>query len=86
VSITYRKEEGTQISRNQRNAAHAEKPRLGNRLLGGATALLKANCSIVLELVAREAVQILGGIGYTRGGRGERIERIWRDVKVKITT
>lgn len=29
----------------------------------------------------REAVQVLGGIGLTRGGRGERVERIWRDVK-----
>jgi alkylation response protein AidB-like acyl-CoA dehydrogenase len=23
----------------------------------------------------------MGGIGLTRGGRGERVERIWRDVK-----
>lgn len=35
----------------------------------------------MLEHVVREAVQILGGIGLTRGGRGERVERIWRDVK-----
>jgi alkylation response protein AidB-like acyl-CoA dehydrogenase len=49
--------------------------------LGGTTALLKAHCSLVLELVASEAVQVLGGIGHTRGGQGERIERIRRDVK-----
>ncbi|KAM0750684.1 putative acyl-CoA dehydrogenase [Meredithblackwellia eburnea MCA 4105] len=48
--------------------------------LGGTTALLKANTSLVLETVARESVQILGGIGLTRGGQGERIERIKRDV------
>lgn len=29
----------------------------------------------------REAIQIMGGVGLTRGGRGERVERIWRDVK-----
>lgn len=23
----------------------------------------------------------MGGIGLTKGGRGERVERIWRDVK-----
>jgi alkylation response protein AidB-like acyl-CoA dehydrogenase len=23
----------------------------------------------------------MGGLGLTRGGRGERLERIWRDVK-----
>ncbi|EMC95147.1 hypothetical protein BAUCODRAFT_123618 [Baudoinia panamericana UAMH 10762] len=50
-------------------------------LLAGTTAQLKAHSGIVLENVVREAVQILGGIGLTRGGRGERVERIWRDVK-----
>lgn len=52
-----------------------------NERLGGLTSLMKANCSLILEEVAREAVQVLGGIGHTRGGRGERIERIRRDVK-----
>lgn len=50
-------------------------------MLGGTTALLKAHASLTLELVAREAVQVLGGIGHTRGGVGERVERIQRDVK-----
>jgi alkylation response protein AidB-like acyl-CoA dehydrogenase len=59
------------------NLSHEE----ANRRLGGTTALLKAHCSLVLEIVAREAVQVLGGIGHTRGGQGERIERIRRDVK-----
>jgi alkylation response protein AidB-like acyl-CoA dehydrogenase len=44
----------------------------GTALLGGQSALLKAHCGITLEFVAREAVQILGGLGYTRGGAGER--------------
>lgn len=49
--------------------------------MAGTTAQLKAHSGIILEHVVREAVQILGGIGLTRGGRGERVERIWRDVK-----
>ncbi|KAK9896006.1 putative acyl-CoA dehydrogenase [Cystobasidium minutum MCA 4210] len=53
----------------------------GDRLLGGTTALAKANCGITMELVCREAVQILGGIGYTRGGQGDRIERAYREIK-----
>lgn len=50
-------------------------------LLAGTIAQLKAHSGIVLQKVAGDAIQILGGIGLTRGGRGERVERIWRDVK-----
>lgn len=50
-------------------------------LLAGQIAQLKAHSGIVLQNVVRDAIQILGGIGLTRGGRGERVERIWRDVK-----
>ena len=32
--------------------------------------------------VNREAQQILGGLGYSRGGRGGRIEQISRDLRV----
>lgn len=49
--------------------------------LAGQTAQLKAHSGIVLEKVVGAAVQLMGGIGLTRGGRGERVERIWRDVK-----
>ncbi|KAI8812808.1 putative acyl-CoA dehydrogenase [Cladochytrium replicatum] len=49
--------------------------------LGGPLALLKAQCTVTLEYCAREATQILGGVGYTRGGQGERVERIYRDVR-----
>ncbi|KAH9813434.1 acyl-CoA dehydrogenase/oxidase [Melampsora americana] len=56
-------------------------PEEGSKKLGGQTALLKAHCSTVLEYAAREAVQIFGGLGYTRGGLGEKVERIWREVK-----
>ncbi|KAL2799018.1 acyl-CoA dehydrogenase/oxidase [Aspergillus keveii] len=52
-------------------------------LLAGQTAQLKAHSGIVLERVVSQAIQLLGGLGLTRGvgGRGERVERIWRDVK-----
>lgn len=52
-----------------------------NLLTGGTCALLKAHAGIVLEKVVREAVHLLGGMGLTKGGTGERIERIWREVK-----
>ncbi|KAJ3073471.1 hypothetical protein HDU98_001457 [Podochytrium sp. JEL0797] len=49
--------------------------------MGGPTALLKAQCSTMLEYCAREASQILGGVAYTKGGLGEKVERIYRDVR-----
>ncbi|TPX30675.1 hypothetical protein SmJEL517_g05812 [Synchytrium microbalum] len=52
-----------------------------DRLLGGPIALLKAQCSLTFELCAREASQIMGGIAYTKGGQGEKVERLYRDVR-----
>ncbi|KAJ5858591.1 hypothetical protein N7534_003868 [Penicillium rubens] len=49
--------------------------------LAGQTAQLKAHSGIVLERVVSQGIQLMGGLGLTRGGRGERLERIWRDVK-----
>ncbi|KAJ3078626.1 hypothetical protein HDU99_000467 [Rhizoclosmatium hyalinum] len=49
--------------------------------MGGPTALLKAQTTQVLEYCAREASQILGGVSYTKGGLGEKVERIYRDVR-----
>ena len=45
----------------------------------GDIALLKVQCSETLEFCAREAIQILGGAGYLRGSR---VERIYREVRV----
>jgi acyl-CoA dehydrogenase len=45
----------------------------------GDIAVLKVQCSQTMEFCAREAMQILGGIGYMRGNR---IERIYREVRV----
>lgn len=44
-----------------------------------AIALLKVQASRTMEFCAREAMQILGGIGYMRGNR---VERIYREVRV----
>ena len=38
--------------------------------------------TVPFELAVRECQQIMGAVGYTRGGPGERIERISRDVRV----
>jgi acyl-CoA dehydrogenase len=45
----------------------------------GDIALLKVQASETMEYCAREAMQILGGAGYMRGGR---VERIYREVRV----
>merc|ERR1719401_1680429 len=49
--------------------------------LGGHTALLKVQCTKVFEYCAREAAQIFGGLSYTRGGQGEKVERLNREVR-----
>ena len=49
--------------------------------LGGPIALIKAQASRNLEFCAREAQQIFGGLGYTRGGQGEKVERLAREVR-----
>jgi len=49
--------------------------------LGGHTALLKVQCTKVFEFCAREASQIFGGLSYTRGGQGEKVERLSREVR-----
>eukprot|EP00448_Togula_jolla_P006368 CAMPEP_0170595006 /NCGR_PEP_ID=MMETSP0224-20130122/14313_1 /TAXON_ID=285029 /ORGANISM="Togula jolla, Strain CCCM 725" /LENGTH=435 /DNA_ID=CAMNT_0010919121 /DNA_START=69 /DNA_END=1377 /DNA_ORIENTATION=+ len=49
--------------------------------LGGHTALLKAQCTKVFEYCAREAAQVFGGLAYSRGGQGEKVERLNREVR-----
>ena len=41
--------------------------------------LLKVQATLTMEFCAREAMQVLGGAGYMRGGR---VERIYREVRV----
>lgn len=49
--------------------------------LGGQTALLKVQCTKVFEFCSREAAQVLGGLSYTRGGQGAKVERLAREVR-----
>ena len=49
--------------------------------LGGAIAGLKAQSTTTFEYCAREASQIFGGLSYSRGGQGAKVERLYRDVR-----
>lgn len=44
--------------------------------------MTKVQATKTMEFCAREAVQIFGGRGYIRGGRGGKVERIYREVRV----
>jgi len=50
-------------------------------VLGGPVALCKAQATQTFEFCAREAAQIFGGLAYTRGGQGEKVERLYREVR-----
>merc|ERR1711967_148387 len=52
-----------------------------NAKLGGIIALCKVQVSKAAEFCAREALQVFGGAGCTRTGKGEKVERIYREVK-----
>ncbi|RHZ58386.1 acyl-CoA dehydrogenase family protein [Aspergillus thermomutatus] len=52
--------------------------------MGGLFANLKVLAGRTLEMVNREAQQVLGGLGYSKNGRGARIEQISRDVRVMV--
>src|SRR4051794_37619270 len=49
--------------------------------LGGAIAGLKAQSTTTFQFCANESAQIFGGLAYTRGGQGAKVERLYRDVK-----
>lgn len=54
--------------------------------LAGEIALAKVESGRVLEFCNRESQQILGGLGYQKGGNhdGTRIEQISRDLRVMV--
>ena len=51
-------------------------------VVGGPIALAKVQATTCMEMCAREAAQIMGGNAYTRGGKGEKVERLYREVRV----
>lgn len=50
--------------------------------IAGMIALAKVQVSKSAEHICREAMQIFGGRAYLRGGRGGKIERAYREVRV----
>lgn len=56
-------------------------PEQAASLLAGPISLLKAHSTKIFEYCAREASQIFGGNSYARTGVGEKIERLYRDVR-----
>jgi alkylation response protein AidB-like acyl-CoA dehydrogenase len=67
--------------------AYHAKVATGGRMgadLAARVALAKVQGGRVLELAAREAQQIFGGLGYQRGGVGGRVEQVSRDLRVNI--
>jgi len=54
----------------------------GDLDLAGPIALTKIQATQTFEFCAREASQIMGGASYIRGGVGERVERLYREVRV----
>lgn len=66
------------IELSRKNAERKE----NNVRIGGMTAMLKVVSTRCLEKCLREAQQIMGGLGYAKGGKGGRIEAISRDVRV----
>lgn len=49
-------------------------------------ALLKYKAARDLEKISRETQQVMGGVGYSRGGRGGRVEQLSRDVRVLVVS
>lgn len=52
--------------------------------MGGLFANLKVLAGRTLEMANREAQQVMGGLGYSKNGRGARIEQVSRDVRVMV--
>lgn len=68
-----------QINACQAMIQHCTRMMMAGTADFGDIALLKVQCSQAMEFCAREAMQVLGGIGYMRGNR---VERIYREVRV----
>jgi alkylation response protein AidB-like acyl-CoA dehydrogenase len=47
-------------------------------------ALVKVQAGRTLEKVNRECQQVFGGLGYSRGGKGGRVEQVSRDLRVLV--
>jgi alkylation response protein AidB-like acyl-CoA dehydrogenase len=55
-------------------------------MFSSSVGLLKIQAGRALEAVSRESQQIFGGLAYSRGGKGGRVEQIGRDVRVLVVS
>jgi len=60
--------------------AYQMKMGVPDRTIGGPLALLKVQATKTMEFCAREASQVLGGNSCIRGGQGDKVERLYREV------
>ena len=64
------------------HVAYQMQSNISKKKLSGLIALVKVNATKNMEYVSREACQIFGGSSYVRGGKGQRVERLSREVRV----
>jgi len=62
--------------------AYQMKSGVEDRHLAGMIAMTKVACTKTMALCATEATQIMGGAACIRGGPGERVERLFREVRI----
>lgn len=67
------------IEQTRKSPGAGQDPRIG-----GLSANLKVMAARCLEHVNREAQQVFGGLGYSKYGRGGRVEQISRDVRIMV--
>merc|ERR1712087_356807 len=53
-----------------------------SKVLSGMIAMVKVQSTHNMEFCARNGVQLMGGRGFTRGGMGAIVERMYREVRV----
>jgi alkylation response protein AidB-like acyl-CoA dehydrogenase len=69
---------------HERNGIHAwswRSNRWSQRYVLHDRVLIIALTTKTFEYCAREATQIFGGLAYSRGGQGEKVERLYREVR-----
>jgi alkylation response protein AidB-like acyl-CoA dehydrogenase len=63
------------------SVAYQMKMGVPDKKLSGLIALTKVQATKTMDFCAREASQVLGGASCIRGGKGERVERLYREVR-----
>jgi len=62
--------------------AYQMKAGVADEHLAGMIAMTKVSCTRCMDLCARESTQIIGGAACVRGGPGEKVERLYREVRI----